>query len=85
MRSLNLAFAESVAKMMKPAKSSRVANLGDASAAARHALAKRWAGRGESATIRVDLDVATLVKALPERERRSHVSSVLRKALTRHA
>ena len=48
-------------------------------AVSRLALAARWGGRGKSKYVRVDPDVAELVKQLPERVRRSRVSEAIRK------
>lgn len=47
-------------------------------AASAHGLAARWGGRGKSKFVRVDPDVADLVKRLPERVRRSRVSAAIR-------
>ena len=59
---------------------SPIANLGrPASEASALALAARWGGRGKSKYVRVDPDVADLVKRLPERVRRSRVSAAIRK------
>ena len=59
---------------------SRIANLGtSASAAGRAGMDARWGGRGKSKFVRVDPDVAELVKRLPERVRRSRVSAAIRK------
>ena len=58
----------------------QIANLGrPASEASALALAARWGGRGKSKYVRVDPDVADLVKRLPERVRRSRVSAAIRK------
>jgi hypothetical protein len=60
--------------------SNPIANLGrPASEASALALAARWGGRGKSKYVRVDPDVADLVKRLPERVRRSRVSAAIRK------
>ena len=57
-----------------------ITNLGrPASEASALALAARWGGRGKSKYVRVDPDVAELIKRLPERVRRSRVSAAIRK------
>ena len=59
--------------------SNPIANLGrPATEASALALAARWGGRGKSKYVRVDPDVAELVKRLPERVRRSRVSAAIR-------
>lgn len=56
-------------------------NCGEKVESARRAANARWGGRGKSAQIRVDEDVASTLAELPEGERRAFASDALRRAL----
>lgn len=56
-------------------------NYGEKVESARRAANARWGGRGPSAQIRVDADVASTLAELPEGERRAFASDALRRAL----
>lgn len=50
-------------------------------ASGRAGVAARWGGRGVSKTVRVDVDAADALAAVPERDRRRVASDAIRAAV----